>query len=70
VEYCPTGEMIADFMSKPLQGKLFKKFKDLIMGVKSSESPACRGSGRSVLEYKLKYGQTDDLSPTHDSKQD
>ena len=32
VEYCPTGEMIADFMTKPLQGQLFEKFKSLIMG--------------------------------------
>lgn len=32
VEYCPTTEMIGDFMSKPLQGKLFMKFKKLIMG--------------------------------------
>ena len=32
VEYCPTGEMWADFMSKPLTGKLFKKFRKLIMG--------------------------------------
>jgi hypothetical protein len=33
VEWCPTNDMIADFMSKPLQGALFKKFRDLIMGV-------------------------------------
>ena len=33
VEWCPTRDMIADFMSKPLQGHLFKKFRDLIMGV-------------------------------------
>jgi hypothetical protein len=32
VEYCPTGEMVADFMTKPLQGALFLKFKKLIMG--------------------------------------
>jgi hypothetical protein len=32
VEYCPTLEMIADFMSKPLQGHLFVKFKKMIMG--------------------------------------
>jgi hypothetical protein len=32
VEYCPTGEMIADYMTKPLQGRLFEKFKALIMG--------------------------------------
>ena len=24
--------MVADFMTKPLQGSLFKKFRDLIMG--------------------------------------
>jgi hypothetical protein len=31
VEYCPTGEMIADFFTKPLQGTLFRKFRDFIM---------------------------------------
>jgi hypothetical protein len=33
VEWLPTGEMIGDFMTKPTQGSLFKKFRDLIMGV-------------------------------------
>jgi hypothetical protein len=32
VEYCPTGEMVADYFSKPLQGQLFKKFRRAIMG--------------------------------------
>ena len=32
VEYCPTGEMMADYMSKPLQGALFRKFRDRLMG--------------------------------------
>ena len=32
-EYCPTGEMIADFFTKPLQGKLFKKFICQIMNI-------------------------------------
>jgi hypothetical protein len=31
VEYCPTGEMTADFFTKPLQGKLFFKFRKDIM---------------------------------------
>ena len=31
VKYCPTGEMLADFFTKPLQGSLFFKFHDLIM---------------------------------------
>ena len=32
VEYLPTTEMVADYFSKPLQGKLFQKFKKAIMG--------------------------------------
>ena len=33
VAWCPTDEMIGDFMTKPLQGALFTKFRDMIMGV-------------------------------------
>ena len=32
VDYCPTTEMIADYFSKPLQGKQFEKFRKMIMG--------------------------------------
>ena len=32
VVWCPTDEMIADFLTKPLQGKAFVKFLDLLMG--------------------------------------
>jgi hypothetical protein len=32
VEYCPTTKMVADYMTKPLQGKLFEKFRRRIMG--------------------------------------
>jgi hypothetical protein len=33
VEYCPTTEMVAeDYFSKPLQGRLFQKFRKAIMG--------------------------------------
>ena len=31
VEWCPTNEMIGYFMTKPTQGSLFKKFRNLIM---------------------------------------
>jgi hypothetical protein len=33
VQYCPTLDMIADYFTKPLQGSLFRKLRDLIMGV-------------------------------------
>jgi hypothetical protein len=36
VEWCPTGDMIGDHMTKPNQGALFTKFRDQIMGVITS----------------------------------
>jgi hypothetical protein len=32
VEYCPTDLMLGDYFTKPLQGKPFKRFWDIIMG--------------------------------------
>ena len=29
----PTGDMLADFYTNPLQGNLFRKFMDIIMGL-------------------------------------
>ena len=37
--WCPTGDMIGDFMAKPLQGALFHKFIDQIMGVVPDQDP-------------------------------
>ena len=34
IKYCPTGEMIGDFMTKPKQGRDFKRFWDDVMGTK------------------------------------
>jgi hypothetical protein len=31
--WCPTGDVIGDYATKPLQGALFRKFRDQIMGV-------------------------------------
>jgi hypothetical protein len=31
IQYCPTLQMLADFFTKPLQGSLFKTFRDRIM---------------------------------------
>ena len=47
ITYCPTEEMIADFFTKPLQGSLFLKMRNLIMGLKMP-TPALISS-RSVL---------------------
>jgi hypothetical protein len=40
VEWCPTKEMVADFMTKPLQGSAFRNFRNLIMGSLSMKEAA------------------------------
>ncbi len=35
IKWCPTKEMVADFMTKPLQGSHFRRLGDLIMGTTS-----------------------------------
>jgi hypothetical protein len=32
IEYCPTKSMLADYFTKPLQGKLFRDMRSIIMG--------------------------------------
>ena len=33
IQYCPTEDMMADFFTKPLQGSLFKKHGNNILGL-------------------------------------
>jgi hypothetical protein len=47
IQYCPTKEMVADYFTKPLQGELFYKFRDQIMGVGPMDTII--GDHRSVL---------------------
>lgn len=39
VECCPTHKMIADFFTKPLQGRLFRYFRDFILGHRPISEP-------------------------------
>ena len=63
VQYCPTGDMIADFFTKPLQGTMFCKFRDQIMN--NNPSTISLQDCRSVLgkvEPDVRYkdgGETD-----------
>ena len=38
VYWCPTEDTIADFATKPLEGALFRKFRDQIMGITPIEN--------------------------------
>ncbi len=43
IEWCLTKEIMADYMTKPLQGSHFRRLRDLIMGmtkVKKSKIPS------------------------------
>jgi hypothetical protein len=37
--WCPTGDMIGDYVTKPLQGALFRQFRDQIIGVVPERDP-------------------------------
>jgi len=32
IDWCPNKKMVADYMTKPLQGSLFRELRDYIMG--------------------------------------
>jgi hypothetical protein len=34
IQHCPTDKMLADFFTKPLQGSLFCKIRDVLLGYK------------------------------------
>ena len=63
IQYCPTDDMVADFFTKPLQGRKFKKFRQIIMNLKNTLTNKKEGIGtatntsighRSVLDMKPK----------------
>ena len=61
VVYCPTEEiMIANYFTKPLQGALFRKFRDLVLGIKEEDFHEYK---RVYQETLTKYGLTDQMKP-------
>jgi hypothetical protein len=38
IRHCPTLQMLGDFFTKPLQGNLFRKFRDVILGYEHVDS--------------------------------
>jgi hypothetical protein len=43
IKWCPTKEMVADFMTKPLQGSHFWRLRNLIMAmasIKKAKNPS------------------------------
>ena len=50
VDWCPTTEMVVDFFTKPNQGALFRRFRDLIMGVEAKPHPPAQTGKRNAKE--------------------
>ena len=64
IEWCPTANMIADFMTKPLQGSLFRKFRDIVMGIdviKPGKEVSIKKSGNDIGNEKGKPVRTTTL---------
>ena len=40
IRHCPTLQMLGDFFTKPLQGNLFRKFRDVVLGYAHVDSLA------------------------------
>jgi hypothetical protein len=66
VQYCPMEQMLAVFFTKPLQGSLFRKFQDVIMGQKHIDSlkeatttPSQERVGQSDMTEIVGIGTTD-----------
>ena len=60
--YCPTKEMIADFNTKQLQGKLFFYFRDNIMGICTKDFDRYKAKYVESLKLYELYESEDDLN--------
>jgi hypothetical protein len=71
VRHCPTEQMLADFFTKPLQGQLFLKFRDVLLGYKhvselqkiydATPSPEER-VGHKVLDAEVPPQQSENVN--------
>ncbi|KAI2506453.1 Reverse transcriptase (RNA-dependent DNA polymerase) [Fragilaria crotonensis] len=68
VRHCPTLQMVGDFFTKPLQGALFKKFRDVIMGDKHMNTLAIERP-MPAEERVGSTGQPDDGTSEYTSNQ-
>ena len=57
VQYCPTHEMLADYYTKPLQGSLYRKLRDVIMGFKHILT--LKGPNNQTFEMKERIEKSD-----------
>ena len=66
LKYCPSTEMIGDCFTKPLQGGVFKKFRDRILNIQADPLTVPLEDNRSVLgqDHLHATGQSQGQSQT------
>jgi hypothetical protein len=55
IEYCPTGDMVADFFTKPLQGSLFRKLRGIILNIPNRSSGADASTSQECVGKSASY---------------
>jgi hypothetical protein len=78
IQHCPTEQMLADFYTKPFQGSLFRKIREVILGHKhidslkqSKPTPSQERVGRNILQEIMRNGadgQNTDVCPQTPTK--
>ena len=61
IEWCPTLEMIGDYVTKPLRGALLREFRDLIVGAAPVER-------KSHAKETIKKAATEPATPRKKEK--
>ena len=56
ISYCPTKEMVSDYLSKSLQGSLFRTHRNAIMGINEQDEAESFNAYKMQLERKKPNG--------------
>ena len=52
MEFCPTLDMIGDYLTKAMQGSKFRRFSNIILGIHEDDIPSYNMSGIELIEEK------------------
>jgi hypothetical protein len=70
IQHCPTHSMLADFLTKPLQGALFRILRDVLLGYKHVNALLINPSDAIVPEERVGINEYEDSEDDVSSKED
>ena len=68
IEYCPTGDMIADYFTKPLQGSHFRRLRNTVMGLDEVDIPGYNKHAIELRNTKLQKLQAEESGLTKNTQ--